>query len=161
MIIAYGRSSAFDGPHPETQVYLEFQNVSGAIISPTQFFFDPTAGLRCEVRDGNGLLLRASGGNTLGTGASWITLPYDSTIRLRANAAGFGSTPGEGLILMLHPEAEQYWWIRTGDTNTYYLSGTFTVTTPTNFVPKDFETARAVWSGTLKLPKTRVYCPKR
>jgi hypothetical protein len=63
-------------------------------------------------------------------------------------------------VLVLHLEGEQFWWIRTGDTNTYYLSGTFTATTPTNFVPKDSHTADAVWSGTLELPKTKVYDPK-
>lgn len=160
MILAYGQSPAHSGLQPETQVHLEFQNVSGAIILPTQFYFDPWTGLRCGMRDAKGSLVEPRGGGSgAGAGASWITLPYDSTIRLRANMYGYGSKPGEGLILALSP-LEQSWWIGAGDTNVYYLSGTFTVTTPTNYVPKDLETARATWSGTLELPKMKITVPK-
>jgi hypothetical protein len=159
MIVAYGWSAAFVGPWPETQFYLEFQNVSGAIVSPTQFYFNPSKGLRCELKDVSGMTVSTGGGGSGGgAGASWITLPYDSTIRLRANMYGYGSKPGEGLNLTLYPP--QAWQIKAGDTNVYYLSGTFTVTTPTNFVPKDFEAARAVWSGTLELPKMKITVPK-
>jgi hypothetical protein len=35
----------------------------------------------------------------------------------------------------------------------YFVSGTFTVTPPTNYVPKDF---RWVWQGTLKLPQMEI-----
>lgn len=160
MIVAYGRGAAFAGPWPETQFYLEFQNVSGAIGLPTQFYFDPSKGLRCEMHKTDGRLLPPSGrGSGGGAGASWITLPYDSTIRLRANMYGYGNKRGDGLNLTLYP-VQQCWQIKAGDTNAYYLSGTFTVTTPTNFVPKDFEAARAVWSGTLELPKMKITVPK-
>jgi hypothetical protein len=159
MIVAYGRGPAFAGAWDETQFYLEFQNVSGAIVSPTQFYFDPSDGLRCVMQDANGKTVSPSGaGSGGGAGASWITLPYDSTIRLRANMYGYGSKRGEGLNLTLYPP--QAWQFRAGDTNAYYMSGTFTVSTPTNFVPKDFEAARAVWSGTLDLPKMKITVPK-
>ena len=159
MIVAYGRSAAFDGPWPETQFYLEFQNVSGAIVLPTQFYFDPSGGLRCVLQDADGKTVSTGGaGSGGGAGSSWITLPYDSDIRLRANMYGYGNKPGGGLNLTLYPP--QAWQIKAGDTNAYYLSGSFTVTTPTNFVPKDFDTARAVWSGTLDLPKMKISVPK-
>jgi len=159
MIVSYGRGAAFDGPWPETQVHLEFQNASGAIVLPTQFYFDPSEGLHCVMTDVNGKTVTTGGGGSGGgAGASWITLPYDSTIRLRANMYGYGSKPGDGLNLTLYPP--QAWWFRAGDTNVYFLSGTFTVTTPTNFVPRDFEVARSVWSGTLELPKMRITVPK-
>ncbi len=159
MIAAYGRGPGFGGPHDETQFYLEFQNVSGPIISPTQFYFDPSRGLRCVMKDANGNTVPAGGsGSGGGAGACWITLPYDSTIRLRANMFGYGTKRGAGLILTLYPPYA--WEFRAGDTNSYYLSGTFTVTTPTNFVPKDFEAARAVWSGTLQLPRMKITVPK-
>ena len=160
MIVAYGRGPAFAGPWDETQFYLEFQNVSGAIVSPTQFYFDPSGGLRCVMKDAAGKTpSQAGGGSGGGAGAAWIALPYDSKIRLRANMYGYGKKPGDGLLLCIWPPM-QYWNIAAGDTNTYYLSGTFTVTTPTNFVPKDFEAARAVWSGTLELPKMKITIPK-
>ncbi len=160
MIIAQGRGAAFDGPWPETQFYLEFQNVSGAISYPMQFYFDPSEGVHCELRDANGKSpSQAGGGSGGGAGAAWITLPYDSTIRLRANMYGYGKKPGDGLLLCIYPPA-QYWNISAGDTNAYYLSGTFTVTTPTNFVAKNADAAHAVWSGTLELPKMKVSVPK-
>lgn len=157
MIVAQGRGVAFAGPWPETQFYLEFQNVSGAIDSPTQFYFDPSQQLRCALLDANGRPPPpvGRGGSGGGAGASWITLPYDSTIRLRANMFGYGRKPGDGLQLTLWPAAQD-WVIQAGDTNTYYLSGTFTVTTPRISAPTDFEAARAVWSGTLELPKMKI-----
>jgi hypothetical protein len=159
MVVAYGRSPGFAGPHDETQFYLEFQNVSGAVASPTQFYFDPSGGLKCVMQDANGKTVPTGGGGSGGVpGASWITLPRDSTIRLRANMGGYGSARGEGLNLTLTPA--QAWQFNAGDTNAYYLSGSFTVTTPTNFVPKDFEAARAIWSGTLELPKMNITVPK-
>ena len=87
-------------------------------------------------------------------GACWITLPYDSKIRLRANMYGYGKPKGDGLQLTLRSGAS--WTIQAGDTNDYYLSGTFTVSPPTNHVAKDFEAARAEWSGTLELPKMKI-----
>ena len=159
MIAAYGRGAAFVGPWPETQVFMEFQNVSGAIGRPTQFYFDPYRGFRCEMKDVHGKTISTGGGGDGGgAGATWITLPYDSAIRLRANMYGYGNKRGDGLNLTLYPT--QAWQIRAGDTNEYYLTGTFTVATPTNFVPKDFEAARAVWSGTLELPKMKITVPK-
>jgi len=156
MIVAYGRGANYAGQWPETQVHLEFQNVSGA---PTQFYFDPSEGLRFVMTDINGNPVTTPGGGSGGgAGASWITLPYDSTIRLRANMYGYGSKPGDGLNLTLYPP--QAWWFRAGDTNVYFLSGTFTVTTPTNFVPRDFEVASSIWSGKLEIPKMRITVPK-
>jgi hypothetical protein len=104
MIVAYGRGAGFAGPWPETQVCMEFHNVSGAITSPTQFYFHPSEGLRCEMKDANGKTVSTGGaGSGGGAGASWITLPYDSTIRLRANMYGYGSKPGDGLNLTIYP----------------------------------------------------------
>jgi hypothetical protein len=161
MIVAHGRSAAFAGPWPETQFYLEFQNVSGAITHPTQFYFNPSEQLHCTLLDANGKPPPPAGGGGSGggAGAAWITLPYDSVIRLRANMFGYGEKPGDGLHLILWP-GDQDWIIQAGDTNTYYLSGGFTVSTPTNALPKDFEATRAVWSGTLELPTMKIQVQK-
>ena len=45
------------------------------------------------------------------------------------------------------------WTIKGSDTNVYFLSGTLTVTAPTNHVTSDF---REVWQGALRLPKMKL-----
>jgi hypothetical protein len=162
MSIVQENSPAHAGPFPETELYLELQNVSGAAGAPMQIYFDPGNGLHCELLDANGkpppqAAGRGSGG---GPGACWITLPYDSTIRLRANMYGYGKQKGDGLLLVLSPPAMQYWNIQAGDTNVYYMSGTFTVTPPTNHVAKDIDAVRSQWSGILKLPKMKISVKK-
>jgi hypothetical protein len=162
MLIAQEHSAGHGGPSPETEFYLELQNVSEAIVSPTRIYFDPGHGLQCELLDANGKPPPPveSGGSGGGAGACWIALPHDSTIRLRANMYGYGRKRGDGLLLVLAPPKMQTWTIRPTDTNIYYLSGTFTVTPPTNAVHEDFEAARAIWSGTLEMPKMRISVPK-
>jgi hypothetical protein len=159
-IITYGRSPGFSGPLPETQFYLEFENTAWPRFA-TEFYFDPEHGLHCEVRDANGKLLTTGGGGSGpgGNKASWIMLPRDSAIRLHAGDYGYGQKPGEGLRLCLWPFAHQDWMIAAGDTNTYFLSGTLTITTPTNFVPKLHEGRNTVCTGTFQLPKVKIYPP--
>lgn len=157
MIITYGRSPGFSGPWPETQFYLQFENTAWPLFA-TEFYFDPEHGLHCEVRDASGKVLPPSGsGSGGGPGASWIMLPRDSTISLRANFYGYGKRPGDGLRLCLWPMGSQMWEIAAGDTNTYFLSGTFTLTTPTNFVPKVHEGRNTVCTGTFRLPAVKIY----
>jgi hypothetical protein len=163
MIIAQEHSPAHAGPWPETEFYLEFQNVTSAVGAPLQFFFDPGSGLRCEMVDANGKPPPPVGmaGSGSGAGPCWITLPYDSTIRLRANIYGYGSKPEDGFMLVLLPPTMQYWAIKPGNTNDYFMSGTFTGSTPTNHIAKSFDDARTIWSGTLELPKMKISVPKR
>ena len=73
---------------------------------------------------------------------------------------GYGKKEGDGLLIQMSPPAMQRWDIQAGDTNVYFLSGTFSVAPPTNDIPKDFEVARAVWSGTLDLPKMKIAIQK-
>ncbi len=73
---------------------------------------------------------------------------------------GYGKKKGAGLLIQMSPPGMQSWDIQAGDTNVYFLSGTFTVRPPTNSVPRDFEAARAVWSGTLELPKMKISVQK-
>jgi hypothetical protein len=61
----------------------------------------------------------------------------------------------------LSPPAMQSWTIRPTDTNVYFMSGTFTVTTPTNHIAKDLHDARAIWSGTLELPRMKIWPQKQ
>jgi len=159
MILAQGYSGGFRGPWPATEFYLELQNVSEG--SPTMtFYFDP-AGLHCQMVDSNGKPPppQGGGGSGGGAGACSITLPRDGTIRLRVGMYGYGRPPGDGLRLALDPPS-QWWEILPGNTNDYFLSGTFSVAPHTNSVARDFETERAIWSGTLDLPKMRVWVGK-
>jgi len=158
MLIAQGHSSAHAGAIPETEVYLELQNVSGAIGAPMKIYFDPGQGLRCEVLDAHGKPPPdvGGGGSGGGAGACWITLPYDSTIRLRANMYGYGKKEGDGLLIQMSPPNIQRWDIQSSDTNPYFMSGTFTIATPAEYVARDFDETRSIWSGTLELPKMRI-----
>lgn len=152
-VLAHVYSPAFGGPFPETALYLEFKNVSGAIGSPTRIHFDPWQ-LRCELRDANGRAKTVGGaGSGSGPGACWLTLPYDSSIRVRANMYAYGAPRGDGLLLQLFNGG---WVISKGDTNDYFLSGSFTVAPLTNNI-SDFEVTRSIWSGTLELPETTIY----
>lgn len=161
MIITQEHSPAHAGPQKETAFYLEFQNVTGAVGAPLQFYFEPGA-LRCELLDADGKPLPPEGvtGSGGGAGSCWITLPNDSTIRLRANMYGYGLKPENGFMLVMAPPNMQSWIIRPGDSKSYFMSGTITVTTPTNHVPKDGDDARTIWSGTLELPKMKLSIPK-
>ena len=79
-------------------------------------------------------------------GKAWVTLPFDSTLRLRANPYGFGRADADGLLIPLGSDA---WLIRAGDTADYFLAGTFAS------VPKD-GVGINVWTGEIKLPKAKV-----
>ena len=162
MLIAQGRGACFDGPWPETEFYLDLQNISCA-HGPMQIYFDPSEQLHCTLLDANGKSPHGGSGSGGGAGSAWISLPYDSTIRLRANMFGYGNKPGDGLRLCLWPPAQD-WNIAASDTNIYCLSGTFTVT---NHIPKDFTVTGLMtpeqmrlqeveWSGTIELPKMRI-----
>lgn len=152
VVLAQGRSAGFAGSWPETQFYLEFQNVSAAAGPPIQFFFDPSKNLKCELRDADGKSpSHAGGGSGGGPEPAWITLPYDSSICLRANMYGYGKEPGNGLLLCLWPP-NQYWNIPAGDTNLYFLSGTFALISRTN--------PPAQWSSPLHLPTLKISVQK-
>jgi hypothetical protein len=158
MLLAQEHSPAYLGQIPETEFYLELQNVSRAVGRPMQIYFEPGAGLHCEVLNANGKPppAVAGGGSGSGAGPCWITLPYDATIRLRANMYGFGKKKGDGFLIAMSEPRMQRWDIQTGDTSVYFMSGKFTVKTPTNHVTKNFDEASSIWTGTLDLPKMKI-----
>jgi hypothetical protein len=159
MIVAQGHSPAHAGASPETMLYLELQNVTAAVGDPLRLYFDPVKGLRCELRDSTGKAVGGGGfGNGGRPGADWISLPYDSTVRLRASMYGHGRAPGDGLTLTVAPDAS--WTIPPGDTKEYHLTGILTVDREPKDIPKNASEARAVWSGTLVLPKTKLSVAK-
>ena len=116
--------------------------VAGA---PMQIYFDPENGIHCEMLDANGKPPPPSGsrGSGGGPGPKLITLPHDSTIRLRANMYGYGLPKGQGLLLMLYPG--KFWQIRPGNTNDYYLSARSRLLRPRTILRTNSENERAIW----------------
>jgi hypothetical protein len=144
LIVCYGYSPRYTGARPETQVYLEIQNVSDTAL---QIYCDFENGLQGELRDINSKQVTSGGGPGSGTfpPASWVTLPYDATIRLRASWFGYGMPRHNGLMIPLYRKLI----IRPGDPNAYALHATFTVVPPTNHVcPPGYH----VWQGKVALP---------
>ena len=115
-------------------------------------------GLRCDLTDSKGRtppFSQVHGGGGYGGGAPvscWVTIPPYGGVRLRASVYGGGWLEDGGLGIWCTPTSG-WWTIKGGDTNAYFLSGTFTVDPPTNHVAHDF---RSVWAGTLKLPRMRL-----
>ncbi len=150
LLICEGYSSAYTGKMPETQVYLELQNVSSGVGDPIELYCDVRNGLRCQLLDAKGRPAPApptfNGGFP---GACWTTLPYDATVRLRASWYGHGTQAGGGLRIPVFHELE----VPAGATNDYFLSGTFTVDPPTNHV---LSPSQEIWVGTLVLPSFKM-----
>jgi len=162
-------------PYSETILYIELQNAENGRV-PLQIYYDPVNGLHCKLVDAHGNPPpRMGGGNSGGNDpvASWISLPEDATIRLRANAFQvaqiLGSPPideGDFLSLRLPPSSSspielREWTIPAGDTNDYYLSGTLTITAPTNPVVHIPEEGLKGFQGTLELPKVKISLKKQ
>ena len=111
--------------------FVELQNVDGGYSENVDVLFDSTK-LQCTLTDEHGkdAPKPRSGGGYSGRGAlvNWVTLPYNSTIRLFVNSES--KSP-----LSIHPNGEpwsQPWAISSGDTNVDYLSGTLEIRTRTN-----------------------------
>jgi hypothetical protein len=134
------------------RIYLELQHLCPMVgRNPTEiyFWFDD---LQFEMRDGLDKLIPYDSVllGSLVPAPYWVTLPCNSTLRLRADPGLAGDTkPDELSILVLNPTA--LWVIRPGATNDYYLSATFSP--PTNH-PSALN--YHVWQGTLKLPKVKL-----
>ena len=133
------------------RVYLELQDVTGVSFPrPAEVCFDAQVGLDLELRDAQGNAAGptppAAHGPVLP--GSWTTVPFDGTIRLRVDLATSSRSEGDGLVLVL---ASGAWRIPAGDTNVYFLSGTFHP--PTNHVSVlDYDP----WGGTLQLPAVKL-----
>ena len=105
-----------------------------------------------EMRDGSNQLVPMppsaySGG---APGAQWVTLPCDSTVRLRVSLYAAGRYEDGSLNIFL---AANHWVIPARSANDYFLSCTFTVDPPANHVTLP---SHRVWRGTLKLPKMQL-----
>jgi hypothetical protein len=146
LLIAEGRILG-DGKTVETAMYVELQNVSEVVGDPLNVYFENK--LRCELHDASGKLVPPNGHGANGgrPGSCWVTLPCDSSIRLRFGLYAHGRPKDAGLLI---PLPDDSWLIPADATDDYFLSGTFTVSPP-----KDQGRGRA-WKGTLELPKMRI-----
>jgi hypothetical protein len=149
-LLVYQGRTLGDGKTRETLVYVELQNVAES--GERNVYFDPD-GLKCDLLDvaGKAAPRPAEGGGGSGgrPGKTWVRLPHDSTLRLRASPYGYGSPAAVGLLL---PIGTDTWLIKAGDTADYFLAGTFASRS------KDGAGIN-VWAGELILPKANVVRP--
>jgi hypothetical protein len=153
-LLLEGRSRAYAGPGKEILLYVELQNANSAWGEPLRIYFDASEGLKFEVLDADGRMVAPSGtfGSGGDVGAGWITLPYDSTVRLRANPGGWGTPPDAFLALPLRPRNGQYWLFREAPAGEHFLAGKLTIAPPT----EDTIEHRDDWRGTIEFPKAKL-----
>ncbi len=159
-------------PYTATGLYLDLWNV-GPGSTPMQIYFDPVNSIHCEFMDATGKPApKLGGGGSVGphTNVYWITLPYGSTTRLQVNIPTKSlnlsdDRKGEDGLSVMLPFADSSdffsssFGINPGDTNVYYLSGTFTVSSPTTMNDAS-RSPGSEWTGTLQLPRMKVFLRK-
>jgi len=131
-------------------VYVELESVTNS--GARAMYFDPAA-LQCKLTTADGAAAAPESpfggfGGRGGLPAGWVTMPYDSLMRLRANPSGYGSP--DGLYISL---ASGHHLLKTGDAGEYHLSGTLTVSPPAGHGRGD------AWTGVLKLPPVKLGAP--
>jgi hypothetical protein len=144
LVIARGRILG-DCKTRETMIYLDLKYAPEAVGKPLDVQFNPN--LHCEVGDGAPKAVprapMAASGAT--PAACWVTLPHDSTMRLRLSPYGIGR-PG-GLLIHLNGAT---WFVAGSTTDEHFLSGTFK-----SEPPKGHGRANA-WQGTLTLAGVKI-----
>ena len=154
-----------DEDRREFAVYVELQDVSQAIGGPMYIFCDfgrhdfrpeYKGGLRCELKDKAGQTVKTQSfpfGGAVPL-SEWVTLPTDSTIRLRSSPFGI-HRPGS---MAIAPDISGMWVIAGDDTAEYFLSGSFTAEPAADNAPP---AAERIWRGTLVLPAARIANERR
>ena len=159
-----GRLLVYDGSgQPGTnhaRVYLELQNVvPGIWVEPIEVYFGHGGrfDLDFEMSDQLGHPIEpamAAPWNGPAPKPFWVTLPRESTLRLRADAPLGPLEKREGLQILAG--GFRCWTIPPNTTKAFYLSATFTP-------PQDHPSPLNyhVWQETLKLPKVKIPVKKR
>lgn len=137
LLIVAGIEPAYGGPKTDNaaMTFVELQNVTG-YGENVDVCFDSMK-LKCVLTDEHGKdvpkPMGGGGGGRGPLGPYWVTLPYNSSIRLFVN--GGSKSP-----LSVYPNGEpwSHWSISASDTNLYYLSGTLEIFTRTNFLASRF-----------------------
>jgi hypothetical protein len=162
LLIVAGMEPAYGGPKTDNaaMTFVELQNVTGAYGENVEVCFDSIK-LKCVLADERGKDVPKPMGGAWGgrgpLGPYWVTLPYNSTIRLFVNR-------GSKSPLDIYPSGEpsSSWSISPGDTNTYYLSGTLEICTRTNDLANRIPSSyyEQYCKKTLTFPKTKISVPK-
>jgi hypothetical protein len=168
LLIVAGNEPAYGGPNTDNaaMTFVELKNVTSAYSENVDVCFDSMK-LKCTLTDEHGKEIPKPMGGAWGgrgpLGPYWVTLPYNSTIRLFVNCGG--KSP-----LSVYPNGEpwSYWSISSTDTNNYYLSGTLEIFTRTNWLatrPESLQSLdRAFYEqhckGKFNFPKMKIPVPK-
>jgi hypothetical protein len=158
-LLLEGRSRAYAGPGQEILLYVELQNANGAWGEPLRIYFNAAEGLKFEVLDADGKVVAPSptAGSGGDVGAGWITLPYDSSVRLRANPGGWGTPKDAALALPLRPLNGQYWLFREAPAGDHFVTAKLTIAPPS----EDTFEHRDDWRGVIDFPKTKLSFKKQ
>ena len=156
-----GRLLVYDERSPSAanhaRVYLELQNVFlGGWANPIEIYFEfgSRNNLHFEMSDKLDRPIRQEMVVIIGPQANpyWVTLPCESTLRVRADELLGPQSKPAGLEVFVPGGCRI---IPPNATNDFYLSATFTP-------PKDHPSPLHyhVWHGTLKLPKVGILAKK-
>ena len=169
LLIIAGNEPAYGGPKTDNaaMTFVELQNVTRAAGKDVDVCFDDKAKLICTVTDENGKNIPeqiGGGSRIMRIEPHWITLPYNSTIRIFVESGS--RSP---LSVSSYGKIWSHWSISCNDTNVYYLSGTLEICTRTNGMAKIFGDApQSVKQSyyeqncikTLTFPKLKIAVPK-
>jgi hypothetical protein len=156
-----GRLLLYDERSPSAanhaRVYLELQHVfAGGWANPIEVYFEfgNRNDLHFEMHDKLGQPIHQQPVLTIGPVANpyWVTLPCESTVRLRADTLLGPQSKPDGLEILVPGGC---WIIPPRATNDFFLSATFTP-------PKDHSSSLHyyVWQGSLELPSVKI-SPKK
>ncbi len=161
----------FDATRQEFSLCIELADVSEAVHQEPALLFcelgkhdfrpEYKPGLHCELRDARGKPVETQPSAFSGAvpRSTWVSLPHQSTIRLRQSPYGI-HRPGAKAIC---PMLGQSWVIADDDPEPYFLSGTFTID-PTEDQVKAAELKPGqeweIWRGTLQLPPLEILSPQ-
>ncbi len=156
-LLMEGRSRAYAGPGNEVLLYLELQNANSAWGEPLRVYFDAAKGLKFEIWDAEGNIVppRFAPGSGGDVATCWVTIPYDSTVRLRANPS-WAKPEGVALALPLRPMQGQNWVFVELPDNDLSIVGKMTIDPPT----EDTIEHRDDWRGILEFPITKLALKK-
>jgi hypothetical protein len=166
-----GLQSQFPEIWQYTRVYLELQHVYLWNRYSQVELFDAAQDLRLELRDGLGKpaipgIFDAEGraaelAGSYGAYPGWVTLPFDTTVRLRVDLGMYSTSKTDTQVIWMErecwmlPANSRGWTLPVNPPGDYFLSGTFS---PSTNHPSSL--AYHVWHGTLKLPPVKISSKK-
>jgi hypothetical protein len=151
--------------HTLIKVYVDLQSVTLGAADRVRIYFDISSNpLHWDMRDARGKPVPPNGRPVFGWAGPypqpcWLTLPFDSALRLRANL-NYGGRDKYGVFIPINGLNGGSWQFQPGDTNDYFIVATFTSNPPPNYVSTNSLTDR-VWNGTVILPEAKLRVRKR